>query len=87
MIPWDTIVIGVVGFLVSSLAFISAQRALQAGKEAQSRHELVEERRVDADAYERARDIYDAAIGQLRRQNDDLEGQLARLNLDPPLDL
>jgi prefoldin subunit 5 len=80
MIPWDTIIIGMIGFVLSALAFISAQRALQAGKEAQTKHELMEEHKVDADAYARARSIYDAAIDQLRRQNDDLEQQLVRLN-------
>ena len=80
MIPWDTIIIGIIGFAISALAFISAQRALRAGEEAQSMHELTEEHKVDADAYQRAREIYDAAIAQLRRQNEDLEDQLTWLN-------
>ena len=63
--------IAVGSFLLSVLAWYAATRA-------RSQSNRLEQIKVSADAYDKAQVIYDKAIAQLSRQNEQLEDQLSR---------
>jgi TolA-binding protein len=68
---WPEVAIAGGSFLLSVLAWYAATRA-------NNQTNRLEQLKVSADAYDKAQIIYDRAIAQLSRQNEQLENQLSR---------
>lgn len=73
----DSVIVGVASLTVAGLSFIYASKAQRATRLAEAARERGTEIAVDAEAYRRARDLYESGIKQLHEQNDSLRSQLA----------
>jgi predicted nucleic acid-binding Zn-ribbon protein len=68
----STLVVGVPSVIVAAAAFVLSARARRQALAAASD-------KVDADAYLRAKDLYESAIASLRQEVADLHADVARL--------
>lgn len=82
--PWEPILIGATSLLVSGMSFIYASRAQlenRRAEEARTSKQLDAARQaVDAAAYERAKNLYEAAIANMERQNASLRDEVEQLS-------
>jgi hypothetical protein len=81
MIGFDLhdVAIAFAALVLSVIAFVSATRTARAGREAEEARSEELSHKVDAEAYMRAQVIYDRALAQLRKQNEQQELQMDRL--------
>jgi chromosome segregation ATPase len=84
-VGWDSVIVGVVSVGMAGLAYASSSRAasravIVARQEATDRARLAAET-VEAKAYERAKEIYEAALAQQEHQIDGLRAQIGILEL------
>lgn len=72
--PWALAILTLAGVVITAVATVAVARfTARSAKAAQEKAAQIEESKVDALAYQRARDSYDASIKQLQEQIDRLK--------------
>lgn len=77
---WTNIVLGFLAAGIPVAAFLYAGRANRIQARAEEAKAEIEAKGVDAEAYIRARELYEGVIGSLREQVDRLESEVKRLS-------
>ena len=75
----NTAIIGVASLAVAGLSFVYASRAQAATKRAEALQAHVADATVDAQAYTRAKDLYESALKSMQGQNESLRAEITDL--------